>query len=401
MNTLLQTLAKSPDDFFTYLPGGKAALTGYLSSGNDPWLTRLSKLPGDHWLLARLATASQYEPTDSPVIRRFWKLCAALAQPKPLAVSIGCWTRDTPEFPARLAAATHELASLKIPLPSLLPTLLRWAPVLDPDDHPTTYGEMTLQLADAPLFLCLKEAWNHIPQTSVIRLLERCAPDRLRQLLSTKASPVAADDVPLPAWLALARSPVEANFTVAHRAAGCLKHAPCRCELACVLAEFHPQRFSAFAQESATHLLATDDLWISAAKAAVWLVAQTRLQHQAALEKYFATPLSPATDKWQRSHRSECKRDALKPIAKQLAADATPLLAACFATDQGDVQLCALEHWIALHDPAQTPVIIGHFRTAFAGTDPAAAARGLTPDELGDLARISGKSTEATPAVQE
>lgn len=385
MSAILEALAKESDNTLSYAPYPRGVLTEFLTNGNLKSLARPNR-NGATWALSTVAYASEHEPDDSLVVSRFWQLAITVADPKLLAISAGKWCAAPATQAARLARLESDLSKLKTAFADLAPELIDWIHLRAADGPPTPFGDRLLKLDDASLFACLKESWARIPERSLVELLCRHAPGRLRQVVANATGKEPLDKVPNAAWIALAESGDEADITLAARAAENLGDASSRLEIANALAKQDPKRFAQLAEHTAVQMLDGDELWHNASQAAVALVEQFGLRHRTALEKYFGAPLD--ADKWRRKNQAEYKCTALDGIFKHLGKDAATLLAACFATEQGDVQVRALEHWIALKDPAQAEAIAGYLRTAFAGADGVAVARAVRLAADFDLTRV-------------
>lgn len=385
MSAILEALAKASESNLGYAPYSRAALAEFLTCGNLQTLAR-SNQQGANWALSFLAFAAEHEPDDSPVLRRLWELCVALRDPGLLATSIGKWAALPAVQASRLALAAGALRQRHFTLVDLAPKLVKWLPASTSAAHPTPFGELLLKLDDAQLFACLKESWDGCGEKSVVELVRRDAPGRLRRIVAQAVSGGQFNEVREAAWLALATSGEEADFTLAAQAAKEHRSESDRLSIANALATAHPGRFMEFFEQTALAVLGERDAWCQAADAAIALVERSGLRHRVAIERYLGGELS--TDKWRRKNQCDYKSTVLDAVVKRFAKDAVPLLAACFASDQGDVQVRALEHWIALKEPMQAKAIAGHLRTAFAGADGVAVARAVRLAADFDLARV-------------
>jgi hypothetical protein len=137
-------------------------------------------------------------------------------------------------------------------------------------------------------------------------------------------------------------------------------------EIGTKLHELDPARFeSAMVQLTSKQLLAEDSnaeigLWQQAKQSACWLLANRGEAAVALLTKYFAAALD--SDQWRRKSQTEYKNEVLNQAVQRLGRKALPLLEACFATDQAEVQLNALQLWSGIKADSDIPGIAAKLR---------------------------------------
>ena len=93
------------------------------------------------------------------------------------------------------------------------------------------------------------------------------------------------------------------------------------------------------------------------------------------LEQYFSAALD--TSGWHRKNQGEYKTEVFDLAVQKLRREALPLLEACFATDQPEVQLRALQLWAGLKVAGDTETIAAKLRQLFAVTDAASVTRAV------------------------
>jgi len=133
-------------------------------------------------------------------------------------------------------------------------------------------------------------------------------------------------------------------------------------------------------QLTSTQLLGEDTsaeirLWQQARDSATWLLAKRGEAALPALTKYFAAPLD--SDQWHRKNQGEYKNEVLNQAVQKLRRGALPLLEACFATEQPEVQLNALQLWAGVKSDTDVPGIAAKLRQLFAAKEAASVARAV------------------------
>jgi hypothetical protein len=154
------------------------------------------------------------------------------------------------------------------------------------------------------------------------------------------------------------------------------------------LHELDPARFeSAMVQLTSKQLLGKDTraeirLWQQARDSASWLLANQGEAAVPLLAKYFAAALD--AEQWRRKNQSEHKNEVLNQAVQKLGRGALPLLEACFATDQPEVQLNTLQIWSGIMADTDIPGIAAKLRQLFGSKEAAYVARAVR--FAGDLA---------------
>ncbi len=363
-------------------------IAAFLRSGSE---RDLVAIPGptrfeDGYLVV---TSFLHEGDVNDVMRRFWRVCAVSGWTKEFAESIAYWAKGQPKDTSRLKVALDEARRLKIPMDEFTVALaLSNGEFMDEQAQLTPVGEFVTGaslavLADA----YTREHWR---AQRLHECLRKAAPNCLDEVLREVLRQGLARKLPVGIWIELAGNPTTVELAVS--AAIQIKGKLESFQLAAALSVLRPEQFRHTAVVNATErLLGKDtssscDCWWQAQEAGVWLVECALPEAQPALVKYFTMPISAQKG----THQAQCgyKRAVLDAAVKRLGHASLPLLAACFATDQGEVQLRALEHWIALKDPAQAEAIAGYLRKAFAGSDGVAVARAVRLAADFDLARV-------------
>ena len=139
------------------------------------------------------------------------------------------------------------------------------------------------------------------------------------------------------------------------------------------LTNIDPHKYGLVVDRIASSLLPGASPWHTEKEIAEWLIQNRAGTSTGTLKRYFASPLG--ADPWRRKYGSEYKNEALDTAAKHLGANAIPCYEACFETSQPEVQLRALQHWIALSRAADVKAIAGRFRQLLAAEDSSAVSR--------------------------
>lgn len=373
----IEAIAKEP----WAKPNIAREVAAYLRSGSDQDLAAIPVMDNFPGSSIALESLIQHPQADETLIR-FWKLCAARNWLSVFARSVNAWTADAPDGDARLQSLFVIAPGLGFSGAGPFRALATETKAVRDDGKLTPLGKWMLTLDDQFVAALIQgPGWRATP---LIRELAAKHPDRLRRLLAGFGKDQAAKKIPAGLWKEIAQAD-EGRFVpiVAEVAASfCDPHD--RFIIASGLANAD-RRYFADAEKEALHLLAHDDLWARASEVGIWLATFGGGTQLEALGNYFAAPLD--ADKWRNQHQGDYKIEVLKAAAK-LGPAAISLYEACFRTDQGAVQLAALEHWIALRDPAQAEAIAGHLRTAFAGSDTQSVARAVRLAGDFDLSRV-------------
>jgi len=357
-------------------------VAAYLRSGSEADLAAVPVI--NHFPGASIAWNSLHDhPKADDLLLRFWKLCAARAWSSVFAQSVSAWTAQAPDGDERLKAAFAAIPDLGIPAAWAFTALATESKPARDDGQITPLGRWMLTLDDASVVALIRGPWWRT--NPLIRELAARHPERLRRLLAVLVQDGTANKIPAELWAVIAQSDQGRCVPMVAEVVPMFSDPHDRFVIAAGLAVVD-LRHHADAEKEALHLLANDGLWARASEAGVWLVTSGGGRQLRALSDYFAAPLD--ADPWRNQRQGEYKVEVLKAAAAKLGPAVLPLLEACFLTDQGAVQLAALEHWIALRDPAQARAIAGHLLTAFTGSEAPVVARAVRLAGDFDLPRV-------------
>ncbi len=356
-----------------------------LEGGDETQLKKLPSGKGYQYLPEELLTELGAPREMDAVGQLFVRAMAAVDQPGVL----GEWIK---RFPQHLDDGLTVFRDLGIGRRFVAEVVLQAkVPLTDAQGRLSAAGRLVADLSAAELreILDAKQHrhWSYQPFADLAVHSSKQLATALKGLDIEPDSPFSHSS----GWEEVARANPTVFVPIAAAALPKLRTTYQQFELGRCLAALDHQRFAQIVEDTATKMLvgkgprSSIPLWDEAKDAAIWLVENTGQKCVAKLHEYAAAPLE--TDKWRRQNQSDYKIEVLKAAAK-LGPAAIPLYEACFRTDQGAVQLAALEHWIALRDPAQAEAIAGHLRTAFAGADTQSVARAVRLAGDFDLRRV-------------
>lgn len=239
---------------------------------------------------------------------------------------------------------------------------------LSADRSVTPAGKYLLGLADDELLRLLVEHGYRPPfAASMVSLLLGQDQGRCRKIfaeLSRKPEAIRCDP---DAWvLGIQEAPemfIELSAEV-YRRGGDWDHT---FAIGRVLCRHQPERFAERQTELARErLLAIDTngrrtLWNQSRDAGVWLAEHHGVAAVPDLVPFFAAALD--TDDWTRKHQVEHKVEVLNQAFARMGGEVLPLVDACFATDQADVQIHALTQVAALGWEVDPERRLGYWRT--------------------------------------
>jgi hypothetical protein len=353
----------------------------FILTGNEKLLKNLPKFRDHSWLPAELLSALPAPDQIDNSGRRFLQACHAAGHPQALGGWIQqCSMKDDPEGD-RFSKACALVLDFGCPnqfLANQVAELVR--PLRMPDGLPTAAGTFLLSLDDKSamqVFRSVGRDSRHAPEITTLFVMHD--PQRWKALLEKFNQEGDSKQLDPSSWVLALNSAPTIFLEPAAQAFELLENWYARFELGAKLHEIKPARFEAAMEKlTAGQLLAKDThaevrLWNQAQQSAAWLVANRGLAVLPILKQYFSAALESGS--WHRKSQSEYKNEVLDLAVQKLGREALPLLEACFATDQPEVQLRALQLWANLKVVADTETIAAKLHQLFSATDSSSVAR--------------------------
>jgi Domain of unknown function (DUF4132) len=354
----------------------------FVLSGDEKLLKNLPKFRDHSWLpdelLSALPTPAQIDESG----KRFLQACHAAGHPQALGTWIHHHAKENPvgDAFAKGCAVILEFGCPKQFLANQVAEFVR--PLRLPDGSPTAAGTFLLSLDDKSAMEVFRKIGQHAGNApEFTALFVSNAPQRWKVFLEKFNQEGDSKHFDPSAWvLALGADP---NFFLepAARAFELLKNWYARFAVGAKLHEVKPARFEA-AMEKLTvgQLLIVDTvaeirLWNQAQESASWLVIRRGLAALPPLKEYFSAEVDTAAG--LQNAQSEYKKQVLDRAVQKFGREALPLLEACFATDQPEVQLRALQLWSSLKAADDTKTLAAKLHQLFASTNSSAVARAV------------------------
>jgi hypothetical protein len=350
----------------------------FVLTGDEKQLKKLPKFSDHSWvpseLLSALPAPSQIEEQG----RRFLKACFVAEHPQ----ALGNWIQqctmqdgaDADEF-SKACTLLLEIGCSKLFLAEQVALYVR--PLCEESNAPTPAGEFLLALDQNTLRDLLSKISRSEHAVHMSRLFMPNAPQKWKDL----AAQSDLKHLHAGTWVvALCFAPQD-FLPLAVRAFDEVEGWYSQFEIGSKLHELDPARFeSAMVELTSRQLLVEDSMagirvWQQAKQAACWLLANLGEAAVALLEKYFAAPLDG--NQWHRRGQTDYKNEVLLQAVQKLGRGALPLLEACFATDQAEVQLNALQLWSGIKADADIPGIAAKLRQLFGLKEAAIVARAV------------------------
>jgi hypothetical protein len=348
----------------------------FVLTGDEKRLKKLPKFDAHSWLPPELLGALPAPGELDENGKRFLMACAAVKHPQ----AIGSWLRAIHEGPAagEFAAACALLLDMgcsKLYVAQQVAEQVR--SLVATDKSPNPPGAFLLGLDDSTL----GELLGRIPRSEhavqMATLFVANAPARWKKLLSDSN----VKGLNAEAWVVALNGAPKDFLELAARAFEDARDWYARFEIGSKLHELEPARFGDAMEELASkQLLAKDTsanirLWQQAKLSASWLAANRIQKALPLLSQYFAAALGGS--QWNQRAQGEYKSEVLAEAVQKLGREALPLLEACFATDQPEVQLKALQLWSGIKTAADKENVTGKMRQLFDSTDSPSVARAV------------------------
>jgi hypothetical protein len=350
----------------------------FLLSGDEKLLKKLPKFDQCNWfppvLLAALPGPSQLDESG----QRFLQACCAAKHPQ----ALGDWLQERTLQEGAASDAFAQGCALLLELGCSKQFLAQQvadnvSPFSTPSKAPTPAGEFLLALEDAILEALLRRIAPSDDAVELATLFVANAPERWKQLLGK----LNLKHLNPEAWVvALSAAPRE-FLELAARAFAEAETWDARFQIGAKLYEVELARFDAPMRELATEQLLGKDtdskvrLWDQAQRSASWLVLNHGLEMVPLLSEYFAAALSKSEG--ERRGQGEYKNEVLEQAVQKLGREALPLLEACFATEQPEVQLKALQLWSGIKTATDMESIAKKLVQLFTSKESSAVARTL------------------------
>jgi len=368
----------------------KPAWKQFMLTGDEGLLKFLPKFSERTWLPTELLSALPGPDQIEDSGRRFLRGCHAAGHPQ----AIGVWMQqclnknaaDKEQF-SKAAALVLGFGCPQLELAKQVAKHVR--PLRQPDGSPTAAGQFLLSLEDKTVgeLYCMVGG-NPGQAPEITALFVAHAPKRWKALLEKFNSEGNSKRFDPSTWVqALEAAPVD-FLEPAAKAFELLDNWYSRFEVGAKLHELNSARFGPAMEKLATSQLLANDthagkkLWGEAKESAEWLVMNRGVAALPHLREYFAAPLGPGD--WHRKSQGENKGEVLAQAVQKLGREALPLLEACFAVNQPEVQLKALQLWAGIKVDADLAGITAKLRQLFAAMDYSVVSRGVRL--AGDLA---------------
>ncbi len=350
----------------------------FILTGDEKQLKQLPKFTEYSWLppelLAALPVPSQIDDRG----KRFLQACCAAEHPQ----AIGNWIQlrtmrdDTAdaEF-AKASALLFEAGCPKLFLAEQMAKYVR--PLCNSSNSPSSAGHLLLGLDDNTLTDLIGRISGSKYVVDVAALFVANAPERWKTLVAASGLRHLNPE----AWVVALNAAPHDFLALAARAFTEVEDWYARFTIGSKLYELNPVRFgTAMVELTSKQLLVEDthsklNLWQQAKQSASWLAANRGESALALLTKYFSAAL--ASGQWERKSQNEYKNEVLHEAVQRLGRGALPLLEACFATDQPEVQLAALQLWSGIKSDADVQSMAGKLRHLFASADASVVARAV------------------------
>ena len=364
----------------------------FVLTGDEKQLKKLPKFSDHGWLPPELLSAL---PTPSQIddqARRFLQACCVAEHPQAVGNWIQQRTMREGAEPGEFSKACTLLLKIGCPKLFLAEQVAQYVrPLCEVSNAPTPAGDFLLALEQNTLRDLLSKISRSAYAVDMSKLFMSNAPQKWKELVAK------ADQKHLNSetWVVALSFAAQDFLPLAARAYEEVEGWYCQFEIGAKLHELDPARFeSAMVQLTSKQLLAEDTnaeigLWQQAKQSASWLLANRGEAAVAQLTKYFAAALD--LDEWRRKNQSEYKNEVLTQAVQKLGRKALPLLEACFATDQADVQLNALQLWSGIKADTDIPGIAAKLRQLFGSKEAASVARAvrfagdLSPEAVEEL----------------
>jgi len=353
----------------------------FIQTGDKSLLPKIPKFRDYSWfpaeLLNALPSASQLDEGS----KRFLRACHSAGHKQ----AVGTWiakcndrgTASEAEF-AKACEVAIEIGCSKAFLGSQI--LQRVRPIVPQGGTLTPAGAFLISLDDKDVEDLYREFGLTHYGSPMVEIFVKNSPERWKRLLETFNKKGDSKVLHSATWiLALTAAPAQ-FLEVSARAFELIQDGYARFQLGEKLCIVDPDRFRPTMERFATDQISAnaskpEKIWSEAHQAALWLVANHGNPSLPILERYFSTPL--AKEKWPQKNQTEQKKEVLDAAIEKLGREALPLLEACFATEQGEVQLRALHHWSGLRVAADTENLADKLRKAFASEDASSVARAV------------------------
>ncbi len=368
----------------------KPAWKQFMLTGEEGLLNFLPRFPEHTWLPTELLSALPGPDQMDDSGRRFLRACHAAGHPEAIGVWMQqCMRKDVAneEQFSKAAALVLGFGCPRLELAKQLAKHVR--PLRQPDGSPTAAGQFLLSLDGKTVRdLYCAVGGNSGQAPEITALFVTHAPLRWKALLEKFNSDGDSKRFDACSWvLALEGAPVD-FLEPAAKAFELLDNWYSRYEVGAKLYELNPERFGGAMEKLTTdQLLAKDThaemrLWAQAKQSALWLVVNRGTAALPLLREYFAAQLAP--EDWHRKNQGGYKSEVLDQAVQKLRREALPLLEACFAVNQPEVHLKALQLWDSIKVDADTESIAPKLRQLFTVMDYSVVARGVRL--AGDLA---------------
>ncbi len=357
----------------------------FVLTGDEKHLKKLPKFPDHSWLppelLSALPTPSQIEEEG----RRFLQACCAAEHPQAVGTWIQQRTMQEGADAAEFSKASTLLLEIGCPKLFLAEQVVKYVrPLRTASNAPTPAGDFLLALEPNTLKDLLSKISPSEYAVDMSRLFMSNAPQRWKDLvIKTDLKHLNSET-----WVVALSFAPQDFLPLALRAFEEVEDWYSQFEIGTKLHELDPARFeSAMVQLTSKQLLTEDSVagsgpWQQAKHSASWLLANRGEAAVALVTQYFAAGLDP--NQCCRKNQTEYKNEVLNQAVQGLGRKALPLLEACFATDQAEVQLNALQLWSGIKADTDIPGIAAKLRQLFGSKETASVARAVR--FAGDLA---------------
>jgi len=350
----------------------------FVLTGDEKQLKKLPKFSDHSWLPAELLSALPIPSQIDDQGKRFLQACCVAEHPQ----AVGNWIQqrtmregaDTAEF----SKACALLLTVGCPKQCLAEQVAQYVrPLCEASNAPTPAGAFLLALEQNTLKDLLSKISRSEYAVDMSKLFMSNAPQKWRDLVATSDLKHLNSET----WVVALNFAPQDFLPLAVRAFEEVEGWYSKFEIGTKLHELDPARFeTTMVQLTSKQLLAEDSnaeigLWQQAKQSASWLLANRGEAAVALLTKYFAAALD--SDQWRRKSQTEYKNEVLNQAVQRLGRSALPLLEACFATDQAEVQLNALQLWSGIKADTDIPGIAAKLRQLFGSKEAASVARAV------------------------
>lgn len=350
----------------------------FLLTGDEKQLKKLPKFSDHSFLPPELLSAIPGPELMDEEGKRFLSACAFAGHPQ----AIGNWIqRNAMQEGANADAfsrASEILLQIGCQKPFLAEQVAQYVrPLCDSSNSPSPAGGFLLGLEQSTLTDLLCKLSRSAYAVDLSRLFMSNAPQKWKDMVAKSDLKHLNSET----WVVALSFAPQDFLPLAARAFEEVEGWYPQFEIGSKLHEVDPARFeSAMVQLTLKKLLGEDTsaeirLWQQAKQSASWLLANRGESAVPLLPKYFAAPLD--SDQWRRKNQSEYKNEVLNQAVQKFGRKALPLLEACFATDQAEVQLNALQLWSGIKAETDIPGIAAKLRQLFGSKEAASVARAV------------------------